>query len=90
VTKQRYIHFSLNDVLYLLFHVHNRVENVSKHVLFNIDNINVMAKKIGLPIRKLLENNLLYEIMGQTKTRKLLLTRLKIKHNIIVLRHHVI
>jgi hypothetical protein len=38
-----------------------------------------MAEEIGLPIRKLLENNTFYLIMGQTKTRKLLLTELKTK-----------
>jgi len=46
--------------------------------------IKVMMKKIGLPIRKLLENTLFYPIMGQTKTRKLILIELKTKHNIIV------
>jgi hypothetical protein len=50
--------------------------------------IRVMTGDIGLPIRKLLENTLLYPIIGQTKTMKLLLTRLKTKHNVIVLRHH--
>jgi hypothetical protein len=47
--------------------------------------IKIKAEDIGLPTRKLLENTLFYPIMGQTKTRKLLLTRLKIKHNIIVI-----
>jgi len=46
--------------------------------------INVMAKEIGLPIRKLLENTSLYSIMDQTKTRKLLLIRLKTKHNVTI------
>jgi hypothetical protein len=36
--------------------------------------VKVMAEKIGLPIRKLLKDTLLHPIMGQTKTRKLLLT----------------
>jgi len=49
-----------------------------------------MVEEIALPIKKLLENTLFYPIMGQTKNRKLLLTELKIKHNIIVARHHVI
>jgi hypothetical protein len=34
----------------------------------------VMVEKIGLPIRKLPKYTSLYLIMGQTKTRKLLLT----------------
>jgi hypothetical protein len=33
-----------------------------------------MVEKIGLPIRKLPEDTLFYQIMGQTKTKKLLLT----------------
>jgi hypothetical protein len=33
-----------------------------------------MAEKIDLPIRKLPKNTSLYPIMGQNKTRKLLLT----------------
>jgi hypothetical protein len=33
-----------------------------------------MAEEIGLPIRKLPKDTSLYLIMGQTKTRKLLLT----------------
>jgi hypothetical protein len=33
-----------------------------------------MAEKIGLPIKKLSKDTSLYPIMGQTKTRKLLLT----------------
>jgi hypothetical protein len=33
-----------------------------------------MAKKIGLPIRKLSENTSFYLVVVQTKTRKLLLT----------------
>jgi hypothetical protein len=36
--------------------------------------IKVMAKEIGLPIKNLLKNTSLYPIVGQTKTRKLLLT----------------
>ena len=72
------------------FHVYNRVENIFKHIFFNMHDIKVMAEKIGFPIRKLLENSLLYPIMGQTKTRKLLLIGLKTKHNVIILCHHVI
>jgi hypothetical protein len=33
-----------------------------------------MAEQIGLPIKKLSKDTLLYPIMGQTKIRKLLLT----------------
>jgi hypothetical protein len=36
-----------------------------------------MAEEIDFPIRKLLENTLLYPVVGQTKTKKLLLTELK-------------
>jgi hypothetical protein len=48
-----------------------------------------MAEEIGLPIRKLLENTSLYPIVGQTETKKHLLTELETKHNVTVLRHHV-
>jgi len=53
------------------------VENVLKHILFYVHDVKVMAKEIGLPIRKLPENTSLYPVMGQTKTRKLLLTGLE-------------
>jgi hypothetical protein len=43
-----------------------------------------MAGEIGLSIRKLPENTSLYLIVGQTKTKKLLLTGLKTKHNVTV------
>jgi hypothetical protein len=33
-----------------------------------------MAEEIGLPIKKLLKDTSLYPIVGQTKTKKLLLT----------------
>jgi hypothetical protein len=33
-----------------------------------------MAENIGLPIRKLVKDTSLYSIIGQTKTRELLLT----------------
>jgi hypothetical protein len=36
--------------------------------------VKVMAKQIGLPIRKLPKDTSLYPIIGQTKTMKLLLT----------------
>jgi hypothetical protein len=90
VTKQRYIRSSLHILLCLSFHVYNRVKNVFKHVLFNVHDIKVIVEKISLLIRKLPENTLFYPIMGHAKTRKLMLTELKTKHNIIVLRHHVI
>jgi hypothetical protein len=32
--------------------------------------VKVIAEEIGFPIRKLLENTLLYPVMDQTKTRK--------------------
>jgi hypothetical protein len=44
-----------------------------------------MAKEIGLPIRKLLKNTSLYPVVGQTKTRKFLLSELKTKYNVTVL-----
>jgi hypothetical protein len=47
--------------------------------------IKVIAEEIGLPIRKLTGNTLLYQILSQTKTKKLLLTKLKTKHNVTVL-----
>jgi hypothetical protein len=47
-----------------------------------------MAEEIGLSIKKLSKNILFYPIVGQTKTRKLLLTGLKIKHNVTVLTPH--
>jgi hypothetical protein len=52
----------------------NDVENILKHVLFNVHDVKVMTEKIGLPIRKLSIDTSLYPIMGQTKTRKLMLT----------------
>jgi len=39
-----------------------------------VHDVKVMAKKIGLSRRKLPKDTPLYLIMGQTKTRKLLLT----------------
>ena len=47
-----------------------------------------MVEKIDLPVKKLLENILLYPIVGHIKTKKLLHTGLKTKHNVIVLKHH--
>jgi len=89
VTEQCYIQSSLNVVLCLPLHIHNGVENVLKHVIFNVHNVKVMAEKIGLPIRKLPKDTSLYPIIGQTKTRKLLLTWLKTKHNVIVLWYNI-
>jgi len=39
-----------------------------------VHDVKVMVKKIGLPIRKLPKDTSLYSIMGQTKTKELLLT----------------
>jgi hypothetical protein len=64
VTKQRYNHYSLDVVLCLPLYIHDRVENVLKHVLFYVYDIKVMAKEIGFPIRKLPENTSLYPIVG--------------------------
>jgi hypothetical protein len=85
VSKQCYIYSSFDVILCLFFHVHNRVKNVLKYVLFYVHDVKVMAEEIRLPIRKLLENTLLCPVVSQTKTRKLLLTRLKTKQNINVL-----
>jgi hypothetical protein len=74
VTEQSYIQSSLDVVLCLPLHIHDGVENVLKHVLFNVHDVKVMAEKIVLPIRKLPKDTSLYPIMGQTKTRELLLT----------------
>jgi len=90
MTKQCYIHFRLDVVLSLPLHVHDRVENVLKHVLFYVHDVKVMMEEIGLSIRKLPENTLLYPVVGQIKTRKLLLIGLETKHNVTVLLHHVI
>jgi hypothetical protein len=38
-----------------------------------VHDVKVMAEQIGLPIRKLPKDTSLYLIIGQTKTRKLLL-----------------
>jgi len=39
-----------------------------------VHDVKVMTEDIGLPIRKLPKDTSLYPIVGQTKTRKLLLT----------------
>jgi hypothetical protein len=85
VKKKCYIHYSLDVVLYLLLHVHDRVENILKHVIFYVHDVKVMTEEIGLPIRKIAENTSLYLVIGQTKTRKLLFTGLETKHNVTVL-----
>jgi hypothetical protein len=63
VTKQSYIHSSLNVVLWFPLHIHDHVENIPKHVLFYVHDVKIIAEEIGLPIRKLLENTLLYRIV---------------------------
>ena len=65
--------------------MHDCAENILKHVLFHVHDIKVMAKEISLLIRELLKNTSLYLVVGQTKTKKLLLTGLETKHNITVL-----
>jgi hypothetical protein len=74
VTEQSYIQSSLDVVLCLPLHIHDGVENVLKHVLFYVHDIKVMVEEIGLPIKKLPKDTSLYPIVGQTKTKKLLLT----------------
>jgi hypothetical protein len=74
VTEQSYIQSSLDVVLFLPLHIHDGVENVLKHILFYVHDVKVMAEEIGLPIRKLPKDTSLYPIVGQTKTKKLLLT----------------
>jgi len=50
-----------------------------------VHDVKVKVEEIGLPIRKLPKNILLYLILVLTKTRKLLLTGLETKHNVIIL-----
>jgi hypothetical protein len=90
MTKQNYIHSSLDLVFCLSFHIYNCVEHVLKHVIFYMHDIKIMVGEIGLPIRKLSKSTSLYPIIGQTKTRKILLTELETKHNVNILWHHVI
>jgi len=85
VAKQRYIHSGLDVGLCLPLYVHDCVENVLKHVLFYAFDVKVMAEEIGLPIRKLSKNIPLNPIVGQTKTKKLLLTKLETKQNVTIL-----
>jgi hypothetical protein len=72
--NKSYIQSNLDIVLCLPLHIHNDVEIVLKHVLLYVHDVKVMAKEIGLPIRKLPKDTSLYPIMDQIKTRKLLLT----------------
>ena len=65
--------------LCLPLHIHNHDENVLKHVLFYVHDINVMIDEIDLIKYFVLSN------CDQTKTRKLLLTRLKTKHKCPIL-----
>jgi hypothetical protein len=83
--KRCYIHSSLDVVLCLPLQVHDHVENVLKHVLLYVHDVKVMVKKIGLLIRKLPENTSLYPVVGQTKTKKILLTELETKYNVTIL-----
>jgi hypothetical protein len=64
VTEQCYIQSSLDVVLCLPLHIHDGVENVLKHVLFNVHEVKVMAEKIDLSIRKLRKDTSLHPIMG--------------------------
>jgi hypothetical protein len=57
----------------------------SNMFFFYMHDVKVIVKEIGLPIRKLPENILLYPVMSLTKTRKLLLTGLETKHNVTIL-----
>lgn len=45
----------------------------------------ILTEDISFPIKKLIENTLLYIIIDHTKTRKFLLTGLKTKYNILIL-----
>jgi hypothetical protein len=45
------------------------VENVLKHVLFNMYDIKVMTEEIGLPIRKLPKDTSLYPIVARVRRR---------------------
>jgi hypothetical protein len=74
VTEQSYIQSSIDVVLCLPLHIHDGVENILKHVLFYVHDVKVMVEEIGLPIRKLPKDTSLYQIVGQIKTKKLLLT----------------
>jgi len=89
VRKQRHVHFSFHIVLCLTFHVHHRVKNIFKHIVFYMHDIQIMMEDISFPIRKLPKNSSFYLIVGHIKTRKLLSTKLKTKHNALVLQDHI-
>jgi hypothetical protein len=57
---------------------------------FYMHDIQIMTGEISLLIRKLLKNTLLYPFIEHTKTKKLLLIGLKIKHNALIIRDHMI
>jgi hypothetical protein len=50
-TKHKCIHSNLDVILCLPFHIHNHVENIFKHVFFNVHDFKVMTEEISLPIR---------------------------------------
>jgi hypothetical protein len=66
------------STMFIYIHTHTHTHMTSK--LYGI----------SLSIRKLQKNTLLYPIIGRTKTRKLVLTIMKIKYNALVLRDHII
>jgi len=95
VTKERYIHSSFYVVFCPLFHVHHHGKNIFNNVYIHTHthtHTHMTSKLYGisLSIRKLQKNTLLYPIIGRTKTRKLVLTIMKIKYNALVLRDHII
>ena len=50
----------------------------------------IIAEEISPLTRKLRKNTLFDTIVGHIKIKKLLLTGLKTKHNVVVLRDHII
>jgi hypothetical protein len=70
VTKERYIYSFLDVVICLSFHVNNRVENIFKHVLFNVHDIKVMTEEIGLSIRKFSRKHLALFNYGSNQNQK--------------------
>jgi len=90
IIKQNYIYSSFYVIFCFPFNIHYCVKIFSKHILLNMHDIQIMAKDISLPIRKLQKTTLFYLIMDHTKTRKLLLTGLKIEYNILILRYYII
>jgi hypothetical protein len=49
-----------------------------------------MVDDINVSIRKILKYTPLYPIVGHTKTRKLLLTRMRTKYNALILRDYIV